>query len=242
MKKTIAVIGIDGNMGPAMAYGFAKAGYRTLVSPYAAEDSTAQTGKVDSLVSKVRVREPRAEIEIVSSAREASWEADIVIPTVPYNMQAAVAAEIEPVVVGKVIISVINPLSGTFDGLLIPTTNSAAEELAQLLPHSKVVKAFNTTLAMDFDTPEFVGHAVDVFIAGDDNEAVYEVAQLVRDVGLTPLSVGGLAMSRTLENMMMLLINLSVRNHFLRPLGWKVVHDNVDQAERRGLDSSKSNS
>jgi len=239
MKKTIAIIGIDGITGPAMVYGFAKAGYRTLVTHHAEELPISLAEKINLLISKIRLAEPHADVEAVSSAREASWEADIIIPNVPYNMQAAVASRIKDVVTGKIVISAINPINGTFDGLLTPPTTSAAEELAKLLPHSKVVKAFNTIFAMDFDTPKFIGQAVDVFVAGDDDEAVSTVTQLVRDLGMMPLFVGGLAMSRTLENMMVLLISLSLRNHFLKPVGWKVVHDKVAHTEQDGLEPSK---
>jgi len=241
MKETIAIIGIEGNTGPGLVYGFAKAGYRILVSHHDEGHLALHIGKISLLVSKVRSANPSADIEIVSSAREASWEADIIIPFVPYKLQATVASDIKDVVTGKIVVSAMNPLSDTFDGLLTPPTTSAAEELARLLPHSKVVKAFNTTLAMDFNTPEFIGRAVDVFVAGDDDEAVTRVSQLVSDVGLMPLFVGGLAMSRTLENMMVLLINLSVRNHFLKPVGWKAVHDKVDRAEQDDLNSSPNN-
>ena len=239
MKKTIAIIGVEGIMGPAMVHGFAKVGYRTLVTHYDEEGLADLTGKIPLLVSKIRLEEPHADIEVASSAREASWEADIVVPTVPYNLQAAVASRIKDVVTGKIVISAINPINETLDGLLTPPTTSAAEELARLLPHSKVVEAFNTIFAVNFDAPEFIGQAVDVFVAGDDDEAVSTVAQLVRDLGLIPLRAGKLSMSRTLENMMVLLISLSLRNHFLKPVGWKVVHDKVVHTEQDGLETSK---
>ena len=238
MKKTIAIIGVEGILGPAIVHGFARVGYRTLVAHYDEEGLADLGGKIPLLVSKIRLQEPHADIEVASSAREASWEADIVIPTVPYNLQAAVASRIKDVVTGKIVISAINPINETLDGLLTPPTTSAAEELARLLPHSKVVKAFNTIFPADLDTPEFIGQAVDVFVAGDDEEAVSAVTQLVRDLGLLPLFVGGLAMSRTLENMMVLLISLSLRNQFLKPVGWKVVHDTEAHTELDGLEAS----
>jgi hypothetical protein len=78
---------------------------------------------------------------------------------------------------------------------------------------------------------------VDVLVAGDDEKAVSTLMWLVKDAGFNPLFVGGLAMSRTLENMMVLLISLSARNHYLGPVAWKVVHDKLDHAEQRNLDS-----
>jgi len=105
-----------------------------------------------------------------------------------------------------------------------PPSTSAAEELAGLLPHSKIVKAFNTVIARDFETPNIDGQVVDVFVAGDDDEAVSQVIELVNDTGFHPLNAGKLAMSRTLEGMMLLLTGLSIRNNRNSLARWKVMY------------------
>jgi NADPH-dependent F420 reductase len=224
MKKTVAVIGADGRMGAALAFRLTAAGYRTLVTTHDPQDRTPLVGKLPLLVAKIRLHLPQADGGMVFSAREASWEADIVIPVVSYELQATVASEIRNVVTGKIVISVTNPLNDCLDGLLTPPTTSAAEELAGLLPHSKVVKAFNTLSAMDVETPQtFGGQTADVFVAGDDDEAVSTVMQLVRETGFHPLFAGRLAVSRTLESMMLLLANLSIRNDANSLAAWKVL-------------------
>ena len=63
---------------------------------------------------------------------------------------------------GKIVISIVNPLNQTYDGLVTESTTSAAEELAKVLPYSKIVKAFNTVFAADFYTPSVGGKTVDV--------------------------------------------------------------------------------
>jgi NADPH-dependent F420 reductase len=236
MKKTVAIIGAEGNMGSAMACSLAKAGYRTLVTDHDQEDLLSLIGKLPLLVGKIRLRVPEADVGIVVSPREASWEADIIIPAVPYEAQAAVASEIKDVVTGKIVISVANPLNDTFDRLITPPSTSAAEELAAVLPHSKVVKAFNTVFAIDFEIPQISRRTADVFVAGDDDEAVSQVMGLVKDAGFNPLLAGKLAMSRTLENMMVLLIGLSARNSFHGPVGWKVMHERLDRDEWGNID------
>lgn len=223
MKKTIAVIGAEGSLGSAMAYGFAKAGYRTLVTDQNQEDLQSLIGKLPLLVGKIGVKVPKADVGIVVSPREASWEADIIVPAIPYLAQATVASEINDVVTGKIVISVVNPLNATLDRLLTPPSTSAAEELARLLPHSMVVKAFNTVFAMDFETSHTTKQPADVFVAGDDDESVAQVMELVKATGFNPLLAGKLAMSRTLESMMLLLANLSIRNNYNSLAGWKVL-------------------
>jgi len=104
---------------------------------------------------------------------------------------------------------------------------SGAEELAALLPHSKVVKAFNTVFAADFAAPILDGKTVDCFIAGDDDQAIATVSQLVQDAGFNPVAAGKLPISRTLENMMVLLIGLTMKNNYNGVVGWKVLHQTV---------------
>jgi len=224
MKKTVAIINAGGNSGSAIALGLAKAGYPLLLSHYDKEGHSSLSGKFLLLVEKIQFDEPNADVQFIPSLKEACWEADIIIPSIAYNDQAAMASEIKDVVTGKIVLSIINPMNDSFDSLLIPPTTSAAEELATLLPNSNVVKAFNTMLAMDYETMQFSQQSIDVLVAGDDDDAVSTVAQLVRDIGLLPLYAGKLSASRTLESMMLLLADLSVRNKNNSLVGWKVVH------------------
>jgi 8-hydroxy-5-deazaflavin:NADPH oxidoreductase len=235
-KKTIALLGAKGRLGAGIAPALVRAGYRVLLADDGEKDPTPVVEKLSSLVAKLRGKSPKLDIGIVSSSREASWEADVVLFAVPYETQAEVALEIREVVTGKVVVSTTNPINNTCDGLLTPSAASSAEELAQLLPHSKVVKAFSTVFPTHIERPAIAGKIVDVFVAGDDEDAVSTVMQLVKDAGFNPLFVGALSMSRTLESMMVLLLSLSARNHFLGPVGWKVVHEPPNRADHEYLD------
>jgi NADPH-dependent F420 reductase len=217
MKKTIAIIGSTGNMGSGITYNLAKAGYRILI---AGNDQS----KLNNQIEKIKADVPNADVEVIDCSREASWEADIIIPAVSYEAQTMIANKIKDVVTGKIVISIANPLNATYDGLVTDPTTSAAEELAKLLPNSKVIKAFNTVFAADFNTPQIDGKTPDAFIAGDDDDAVATVSELVKDAGFNPLVAGKLAMSRTLENMMVLLIGLTIRNNYNWLAGWKILH------------------
>jgi predicted dinucleotide-binding enzyme len=166
-------------------------------------------------------------VDILDCSHEASWEADVIIPAVPHAVQGDVAAKIKDVVTGKIVVSITNPLNATYDGLVTDPMTSGAEELAALLPHSKVVKAFNTVFAADFAAPVLGGKTVDCFVAGDDAQAVATVSQLVMDAGFNPLVAGNLSVSRTLENMMVLLVSLTTRNNYQWVAGWKVLHQNA---------------
>jgi predicted dinucleotide-binding enzyme len=100
---------------------------------------------------------------------------------------------------GKVLVDISNPVNETFDGLVTPPDGSAAQELAKLVPGARVVKAFNTTFAGTLSEAAVAGQPLDVFLAGDDEEAKATVAELVEDGGLRPVDAGPLKRARELE-------------------------------------------
>lgn len=217
MKQTIAVIGATGNMGSAISKSIAKGPYRLLLK--ANEDP-----KLDSLVQEIKTKNPGADVEAAVCPTEASWEADIIILAVPFDAEKDIAVKIKEVANQKIVISIANPLNETYNGLVTAPGTSAAEELQKLLPNSKVVKAFNTTFAADFSTPVIDGKQVDAFIAGNDDDALQTVSGLVANAGFNPIVAGDLTVSRTLEKMQLLLIQLGMKYNYNWLAGWKILH------------------
>lgn len=217
-KQTIAIIGATGSMGSAISKSLAKGNYRLLLKAGNQEE-------IDQLVDEIVKTTPQAEVEGIACSKEACWEADIIIAAVPYSAEAEVAERIREVANQKIVISIANPLNETYDQLVTTADTSAAEELQKLLPNSKVVKAFNTTFAADFSTPEIDGKQADAFIAGDDKEALETVSELVNTAGFNPVVAGGLSVSRTLENMQLLLIRLGMKYNYNWLAGWKILHN-----------------
>ena len=218
VKQTIAIIGATGNMGSALAKSLAQGPYRVLLFGRNAEQLAALEGEI-------RSTHPGAEVEAIGCPVDASWEADIIIPAVPFDAEKSVVEKIKPVATGKVVVSISNPLNEGYDALVTTPGSSAAEELQSLLPHAKVVKAFNTTYAADFAAPVIAGQPVDAFIAGNDEEAVGTVKGLVQTAGFNPVVAGALSVSRTLEAMQLLLIRLTLKNGYNWHAGWKVLHN-----------------
>ncbi|MDB5223552.1 MAG: oxidoreductase [Chitinophagaceae bacterium] len=217
-KKTIAIIGASGNMGSAIAKSLANAPYRILL--FGKEEA-----KLKSLFKEIKNTNKKADAEIIGCAADASWEADIIIAAVPFAAEKDIAEKIRQVATGKIVISISNPLNETYTGLVTSSDTSSAEELQKLLPHSKVIKAFNTTFAGDFSQPVINGKTIDAFIAGNDEEALETVSDVVRSAGFNPIKAGALAVSRTLENMQSLLIQLSIKNNYNQVAGWKILHN-----------------
>jgi 8-hydroxy-5-deazaflavin:NADPH oxidoreductase len=217
-KQTIAIIGAGGSMGSAIARSLAKGSYRLLLKGNNKE-------KLESLLDEIKQNEPGADVEIAECPVNAGWEADIIIAAVPYSAEKELAEKIKDVANQKIVISISNPLNSSYDGLITDGNTSAAEELQKLLPGSKVIKAFNTTFAADFSRPEIDGKLVDSFIAGNDKAALETVAELVRTAGFNPVIAGELSISRTLENMQLLLIRLGMKNNYNWHAGWKILHN-----------------
>lgn len=217
-KQTVAVIGATGNMGSAISKSLSKGNYRLLLKG-------GEQQKLDALVDEIRGKNPAADVEAMACPKEAVWEADIIILAVPFNAEKEIVEKIKEVANQKIVISIANPLNDTFDGLVTAPDTSAAEELQKLLPDSKVVKAFNTTFAADFSTPVINGKQADAFIAGDDGDAVDTVSELVSTAGFNPIVAGNLKVSRTLENMQLLLIQLGLKYNYNWLAGWKILHN-----------------
>lgn len=217
-KQTIAIIGATGNMGSAIARSIAKGPYRLLLK-------ASKQDELDALVNDIQSKNPSAEVESAICPTEASWEADIIILAVPYEAEKNIAPQIKDVASQKIVISIANPLNQNYDGLVTAPGTSAAEELQKLLANSKIVKAFNTTFASDFSTSVINGTQVDAFVAGNDEEALQTVSELVATAGFNPIIAGDLSVSRTLENMQLLLIQLGMKNNYNWLAGWKILHN-----------------
>lgn len=123
---------------------------------------------------------------------------DIVILATPYTETENIAKKYDGFD-GKVVVDITNPVDfNTFE--LIPETGqSGAQEIAKLLPGAKVVKAFNTTLSGTLMAGTVDGKELDVFVAGDDQNAKNQVCELVKSSGMRPVDVGPLAEARHLE-------------------------------------------
>jgi predicted dinucleotide-binding enzyme len=126
---------------------------------------------------------------------------DVVVLAVYYPDATDAVERYGDALSGKVVVDITNPVNETFDGLVTPPDSSAAQELASSVPGARVVKAFNTTFARTLGEGEVSGQPLDVFVAGDDEDAKGTVAQLSEGGGLRPVDVGPLKRARELEAM-----------------------------------------
>jgi NADPH-dependent F420 reductase len=130
---------------------------------------------------------------------------DVVVLAVWYGTNIEIAKKLGNKLAGKVVVDIANPLNSSFDGLATAPDSSSAEDVAKAIASgAKVVKAFNTTYAGTLIAGQVAGQPLDVFIAGDDEEAKNKVAALVKDGGMRPIDTGPLSRARQIEAMQLL--------------------------------------
>lgn len=211
----ITIIG-TGNMGRGIGYTLTRGGHTlTLISR-------------DQEATQNLARELQGITQQHGSARASSFNeginGDVVILAVPYGVNLQLAEQHHDDLTGRTVVDIANPLNETYDALVTDPGSSSAEELAALLPSSRVVKAFNATFAGTLVEGQVAGQPLDVYIAGDDEAAKQTVASLAESGGLIAIDAGPLHRARQLEGLALLGITLQ------GPLGtgfmsaWKLVH------------------
>lgn len=155
-----------------------------------------------------RLAESTPNSKAVSPA-EAVESADVVLISVGYGMIKEALAE-TGLIQNKIIIDCTNPVKADLSGLSIGLTTSAAEEIARLVPQSRVVKAFNTIFAEIYQSENrlFGSRMLTMLYCGDDGDSKSVVSQLIRETGFEPIDAGPLKSARYLESLAMLMIQL----------------------------------
>src|SRR5687768_16353062 len=156
--------------------------------------------------------------------RDAIAASDVVVIATPYTASLDVARRLGAALAGKIVVDISNPLNETYTELVTAPGTSAAEEISKLLPQSvKLVKAFNTTYATTLLAGQVARQQLDVFIAGDDEEAMSRVAEFVKSGDLNVIDVGRLHRARQLEALGFLGIQLQFSLNTNFGTAWKLV-------------------
>jgi NADPH-dependent F420 reductase len=141
--------------------------------------------------------------------------ADVVVLCVPYENLSQVTSGLLEAYKSQLVISPVVPM--TYNGKIFeykpPAEGSAALQVKSLLPPSvKVVSAFHTICAAALQDIHRVMKA-DIFICGDDGEAIEIAVQLAGEIkSLRPLNAGPLAVSSMVESLTPFLLNVARKN------------------------------
>jgi 8-hydroxy-5-deazaflavin:NADPH oxidoreductase len=150
-------------------------------------------------------------VELIGESDQATpVTGEVVVLAVPYPALPAVLAERGASLAGKIVVDITNPVNfETFDSLTVAADSSAAAELAEALPASRVLKAFNTTFAGTLASGSVGPNTTTVLIAGDDADAKSTLAGIIASGGLKAIDAGALSRARELEALGFLQISLA---------------------------------
>jgi predicted dinucleotide-binding enzyme len=175
----IGIIGA-GNIGATLAKLLAQAGHQIVISNSRGPDTLTEL--VNQLGSGVKA----------GTVTEAAEFGEVVVEAIPFGRYQTLPAE---QLKGKTLVSAANYYPGR-DGKIDLKGLAQTELIAQSLPDTTVVKAFNTIwyqhLANQGDTQKPVEERRVIFLAGDDEAAKSIVADLIEEIGFGPLDTGSL--------------------------------------------------
>ena len=140
----------------------------------------------------------------------------IVLMALPGGAMDAAIATHAAQLDGRVIIDAANRMGGG------GPTNSLAT-FRQHTPNAKVYRAFNTYGFENFANPDFSGIQPDLFYAGPEGDSQAQVEQLIGEIGLRPIRLGGVDQINTVDAVLGLWFGLA-RQHG-RHLAFKVLMD-----------------
>lgn len=139
---------------------------------------------------------------------EATKRSDIVILATPWKVaQDAIRACGN--LKRKILVDCMNPINADFTGLEIGQTTSCAEQVVAAAPEAFVVKCFNMTGAHNVANPNYAPNKLVMLAASDHPEALDVVATLSTEIGFDTVKLPSLKLSRQLEQLAWLWIELS---------------------------------
>jgi 8-hydroxy-5-deazaflavin:NADPH oxidoreductase len=114
--------------------------------------------------------------------------------------------------------------------IIIDAANSLTEEVMhnfrrmhELAPNAKLFRAFNSLGWENFETPVLNGVQIDHFYCGDEGRGQQVVHQLITDIGLHPIYLGGLEHTPTLDALTRLWFTLAFQRGYGRRVALKVI-------------------
>ena len=188
----VGILG-SGDVGKALARGFAGAGHQVMIGSRSPE-KLADFARETAGVSSGTFEETAKFGDVLALALLGVATEEALRLAGPKNFE------------GKVVIDATNPLDfsgGMPPKLFVGHTDSLGERVQRWLPGARVVKAFNTVGNAFFVHPDLPGGPPDMFIGGNDAEAKKIVSQICEHWGWGVIDLGGIESSRYLEPMCM---------------------------------------
>ncbi|QNR87000.1 NADPH-dependent F420 reductase [Pedobacter riviphilus] len=176
VAKSYAIIGF-GKIGKALAKAFARKGI---------EVSIATTRNPESFASEAAAIGP----SIIPTTLAEALKANVIFLAVRFESHADVAKTL-PNWQGKIIVDVTNAYGVPLEQL---GGQPSASVVAQAFTGGRLVKGFNHLGAAILEQdPAVHGGSRVVYLASDDDTAAAEIGELAKNLGFSPIQLGGLS-------------------------------------------------
>jgi 8-hydroxy-5-deazaflavin:NADPH oxidoreductase len=200
----VAVLG-GGNIGGTIGRKWVAAGH------------TVAFGVRDPQDAKSQALQQAASNATVVTVKEAlASDPQVILFAVPGGSMDETITANAAAIDGRTVIDAANRMGGGG-----PTDSFATFQ--KQTPNARVYRAFNTLGWENFQSPTFGGVQGDLIYAGPEGDSQTQVEQLIADVGLRPIRLGGTDQIATVDGLLMLWFNLS-KTHG-RHLAFKVLSD-----------------
>jgi len=193
----IAFIGI-GQVGSALADCLVAVGHNVMVVAHNPNSDSVKAALTKNPTLKVK------------NPQEAVAEAEVVFLATPF---AAIESALKDLgdLSGKILIDCTNPVGPNLSHGL-KNEISGGEYVQNLVPNTKVVKAFTIYGFENFETSAYPGYGAlkpAMLIAGNDAIAKQTVSVICEQLGWEPVDTGDISMSLHLEHMTLLWIKIA---------------------------------
>lgn len=192
----IAFLGY-GNVGAALANQLQRLGH---------EVTLAVTNPDSEKLKKAL--EKNAKLKTASPG-DAVASAELVFLATPFQANAEVLQKLAKELKGKILVDCTNPI-GPHLSHSLNSVRAGSEAVQELVPDTKVVKAFNIYGFQNFDNNSYPAYNVKpvMMFCGKDSDAKKVVGGLIEQLGWEPLDVGGLKEALHLEHMTLLWVHM----------------------------------
>jgi hypothetical protein len=203
MTMKIAIVG-TGNIGGTLGRKWAAAGHEVIFGAREPEGA-----KVRALLAEVGQGATAVAIPT------AITHADAVLFAIPGRAMGETIAQLDSQLNGKILIDATNNVGQQ------PMNNLGV--LRQAAPDSPLFRAFSTLGWENFAEPTLDGQQVDLFFCGDAGEGLTAVAQLIHEIGLRPVYLGGVEQVELVDALTRLWFALAFQQGKGRRLAFKLL-------------------
>ncbi|MDP4086702.1 MAG: reductase [Bacillota bacterium] len=144
-------------------------------------------------------------------SHEIALDAEIIIHSLWFKDVIPWAKQNKGKLANKILIDIVNPFTEDFNDFTLNWGQSAAEELQNVIPDTKVVGAFKNTFFRVFEEPIHNNLKSDVYVTSDNEKAKETVMEFLSSTPFRILDGGKLSNNRTIERLTLFERELAIR-------------------------------